>query len=62
MRSLKGALRRANDLSARYVLIIGEDELKKNIVTLKDMASGEQREVRREGLVVELGNKFSGNK
>jgi histidyl-tRNA synthetase len=32
-------------LSARLVLIIGEDELKKGVVTLKDMVSGEQREV-----------------
>jgi histidyl-tRNA synthetase len=45
-KSLKGAMRRADDLAARYVLIIGEDEIKKNIVTLKDMVSGEQREVK----------------
>ena len=47
-KSLKGALRRANDLSARLVLIIGEDELKKGVVTLKDMVSGEQREVKQD--------------
>lgn len=50
-KSLKGALRRANDLSARLVLIIGEDELKKGAVTLKDMVSGEQREVKQDELV-----------
>ncbi len=50
-KSLKGALRRANDLSARYVLIIGEDELKKGVVMLKDMVSGEQREVKQEDLI-----------
>jgi histidyl-tRNA synthetase len=44
-KSLKGAMRKANDLNARYVLIVGEDELKKNVVTLKDMSSGEQKEV-----------------
>jgi len=44
-KSLKGAMRRANDLATRYVLIIGEDEIKKNSVTLKDMVSGEQSEV-----------------
>ncbi len=44
-KSLKGALRAANDLSARLVLIIGENELKKNTVMLKDMASGEQKEI-----------------
>jgi histidyl-tRNA synthetase len=53
-KSLKGAMRRANDLGARFVLIIGEDELKKNAVTLKDMTSGEQREVKSENLIQEL--------
>ena len=50
-KSLKGALRRANDLGAKYVLIIGEDEIKKNAVTLKDMVSGEQKEVESEKLI-----------
>jgi len=53
-KSLKGAMRRADDLGTRYVLIIGEDELKKNTVTLKDMSSGEQREVKQEELLREL--------
>ena len=55
-KSLKGALRKANDLSVRLVLIIGEDELKKGAVTLKDMVSGEQREVKQDGLVDNLKN------
>lgn len=55
-KSLKAALRKANDLSARYVLIIGEDELKKNTVTLKDMASGEQKEIKRESVIRELSS------
>jgi len=53
-KSLKGALRRANDLSVRYVLIIGEDEINKDVVTLKDMSSGEQREVKRDDIITEL--------
>ena len=52
-RSIKGAMRRANDLGARYVLILGENELKKNVVMLKDMDSGEQREVKIENIVYE---------
>ncbi len=55
-KSLKGALRKANDLSVRLVLIIGEDELKKGAVTLKDMVSGEQREVKQDELVDNLKN------
>ncbi|MDP2941495.1 MAG: His/Gly/Thr/Pro-type tRNA ligase C-terminal domain-containing protein, partial [Candidatus Omnitrophota bacterium] len=53
-KSLKGALRKANDLQARLVLILGEDELQKNTVMLKDMQSGEQREVKREDLIKQL--------
>ncbi len=56
-KSLRGAMRRANDLSARFVLIVGEDELKKGAVTLKDMASGEQKEVRFDNLIKELQDK-----
>ena len=57
-KSLKGALRRANDLGARYVLIIGEDELKNNAVTLKDMASGEQQEIKQGDVIKEIQNKL----
>jgi histidyl-tRNA synthetase len=53
-KSLKGAMRRADDLGARFVLIIGDDELKKGVVTLKDMESGQQKEIRQEGLAEEL--------
>jgi len=53
-KSLKGAMRKANDLGARYVVIIGEDEINKGVVMLKDMASGEQKEVKQENLCSEL--------
>jgi len=53
-KSLKGAMRTANDAGAKFVLIIGEDELKKNIVTLKNMSSGEQKELKSEELIKEL--------
>ena len=53
-KSLKAAMRKANDLNANYVLIIGEDELKKDVVTLKNMVSGEQREVKFETIIGEL--------
>ncbi|MGE5197029.1 MAG: histidine--tRNA ligase [Deltaproteobacteria bacterium] len=53
-RSLKGAMRAANDLGARFVIIIGDEEIKKNVVTLKDMESGEQAEVKKEDLINRL--------
>ncbi len=58
-KSLKAAMRKANDLQAKYVLIIGEDELKKGVVTLKDMISGEQREINTQNLIEELSAKIS---
>jgi histidyl-tRNA synthetase len=50
-KSLKGAMRKADDLAARYVLILGDNELKNNTVMLKDMLSGTQQEVKREELI-----------
>jgi len=42
-RSVKALLRQANNLGARFVLIIGDDEVAGNTVTLKDLASGSQQ-------------------
>jgi histidyl-tRNA synthetase len=61
-KSLKGAMRKANDLGAKFVLIIGEDELKKKAVTLKDMVSGGQREIKQADLITELYNAISKSK
>ena len=44
-RSLKAQMREADRLQAKYVLILGEDELKKKIITLREMATKEQKEV-----------------
>jgi histidyl-tRNA synthetase len=53
-RSLKAAMRAANDAKAKYVLILGEDELKKNVVSLKDMSNSAQREIEIQNLTKEL--------
>jgi histidyl-tRNA synthetase len=53
-KSLKGAMRCANDAGAAYVLILGDDELKKNIISVKDMAKSTQKEVAIENLTEEL--------
>jgi histidyl-tRNA synthetase len=44
-RSLKSQMRRADKLKARSVLIVGEDELQKGKVILRDMASKRQEEI-----------------
>jgi len=44
-KSLKGAMRKANDLKAKYVLILGDNEIKNGTVTLKNMEKSEQKEI-----------------
>ena len=44
-KSLKASMRKANDLGARFVLILGDDELKENAVMLKDMSAQKQEKV-----------------
>jgi histidyl-tRNA synthetase len=44
-RSLKAQLRQANGFGIDRVAIIGEDEVKNKVVTLRDMLSGEQQTV-----------------
>jgi histidyl-tRNA synthetase len=53
-KSLKGAMRKANDLAAKYVLILGDDEIKKGTVTLKDMQSSVQKDIRLSDITKEL--------
>lgn len=43
--SMKSQMRTANKLKARKVIIIGENELKKEVALLKDMNEGSQEEV-----------------
>ncbi len=57
---LKKQFNYANDRHARYVAVFGEDELAAGTVTLKDMASGEQKTapvatIRLEGDVLTIG-------
>lgn len=44
-RSLKAQLRAANRMGARYALIVGEDELKRGKVALRDMQRSQQEEI-----------------
>ena len=50
-RSLKGQMRNANSMGASRVIIIGENELAAGTVTVRDMATGEQETVDREGFL-----------
>jgi histidyl-tRNA synthetase len=53
-KSLKSQMRRADKLKAASVLIVGEDELNKRMVIVRDMASKQQLEVPLDGIEAEL--------
>jgi histidyl-tRNA synthetase len=42
---MKSQMREADRLSARYVLILGEDEFAQDLVTIRSLAGGEQKQV-----------------
>ncbi|MBI4537523.1 MAG: histidine--tRNA ligase [candidate division NC10 bacterium] len=49
-RSLKGQMRQANRDGYRFVVILGSDEIARGQAVVKDLATGEQVEVRLEGV------------
>jgi histidyl-tRNA synthetase len=53
-KSLKSQMRRANKLKARYVLILGEEELKRGRAVLRDMETKSQEEIPIKDLPVAL--------
>ncbi len=53
-RSLKAQMKEADRQKAKKVLIVGENELKKGIVVLRDMKSSKQKEIEFEKLTQEL--------
>ncbi len=52
--NIKKRLQRANRINARAAVILGDDELAKDVATLRDLDSGEQRQVALDKLVDEL--------
>ena len=58
-KSLKSQMRSADKAHCRYVVILGDDELKKKTFTLKDMQNGQQSEVSLSGAVETLKKKVS---
>lgn len=55
-RSLKAQMKSAGRMGARYVLILGEEELREGKVTVRDMISGDQTAVRREEIFETLAD------
>ncbi len=57
--SLRSQLRQADKRQAKVTVIIGEDELARGEVTLRDMASGEQTTVAAAGVVALLQDRLA---
>ena len=53
-KSLKGQMRKANDLGVKFTILIGDEELKKQSLLLKDMASGAQEEIGLDNFIGEI--------
>ena len=53
-RSMKAQMKQANKKNARFVAILGEDEVREGIVALKDMKTSEQKKVAWKDLIPEL--------
>lgn len=54
--SLKSQMRIANKIGARYTVIVGEEELSKNMVILRNMQTKEQKEVKIDNVINELSS------
>jgi len=48
---MKAHMKKADKLETKYCIILGEDELNKGIVLLKDFSTREQKEVKIEEII-----------
>ncbi|WP_273227316.1 histidine--tRNA ligase [Mogibacterium timidum] len=53
-RNLKGQMKYANKLKVGYSVVIGDDEIEHGVVTLKDMKSGEQKQINSKDITKEI--------
>lgn len=58
-RSLKSHMKRADKLNAAHVLMLGDNELDTGVAALRNMATGEQRDLPLDGLVDTLVERFN---
>lgn len=61
--SMKSQMRLADKMRARYVIILGQDEINQGVVTLKNMADGNQKQISLENVseIVEILNNKKGH-
>ncbi|MDD4376959.1 MAG: histidine--tRNA ligase [Eubacteriales bacterium] len=53
-RNIKGQFKYADRLNAKYTVVIGDNEIAEGIVSIKEMSTSQQREVKIENLLEEL--------
>jgi histidyl-tRNA synthetase len=61
-RSLRSQMKTANKLDAKYVIMVGEDEIEKGVVTLRDMRDGQQETVDAQMVSSRIEDKLSNSK
>ncbi|NHM30436.1 histidine--tRNA ligase [Neobacillus terrae] len=50
-RKIKGQFKAADRIKAKFVAVLGDDELKNEVINLKDMTSGEQKEIKLDSFI-----------
>lgn len=53
-RSIRAQFKYANKIDANFTIVIGDDELDRDVITLKNMKTGDQREIKLSSLTKEL--------
>jgi histidyl-tRNA synthetase len=61
-RGLKALMRRADKIGARYAVIIGDNELARAAVTLRDLKTSTQSEVAQADLIAMLAATIAGGR
>lgn len=61
-RKMKGQLKAADRYQAKYVLILGENELKDRTIVIKEMATGNQETIALDSVIAVLKEKLLGGK
>lgn len=57
-RSIKAQFKYSNKIDSTYSIVIGEDEINKDVVTLKNMKNGEQQEIKLSQIIQHLKQKL----
>lgn len=55
-RNIKGQFKFANKINAKYTVVIGDNELETETVSVKNMADSSQKQVKFDDLVKELSH------